>query len=46
MAKKHTILIGGWGLENALEERKGMAKKRTILIDGWELNNKLDEWGK
>ena len=39
MAKKYTILIGGWGLGNTLEERKGMAKKRTILIDGWELEN-------
>ena len=41
MAKKRTILIDGWGLENALEERKGMAKKRIILIDGWGLENSL-----
>ena len=41
MAKKRTILIGGWGLENTLEERKWMAKKRTILIDGWVLENVL-----
>ena len=43
MAKKRTILIDGWVLENTLEERKGVAKKLTILIDGWGLENALEE---
>ena len=47
MAKKRTILIDDWGVENTLEyEGKNGTGKHPILVDDRGLENTLEDEGK